>query len=576
MLPPDGKIKTPPTFPWNSANGQAPKSATQGFERNSGPWMEKLSEEETEDDQILSETDQPSVEQEEPVSERMRPFFSFGEEPATSPAPPPAPEPSSRKSPTIPDYLRAEVESSCQGTRIDDDSDIDDNQPRDAEADNPFSEMKPGQCDTPVMGTSRSAVSSTPLLPRESPIPRRGGPSLTPTTDPFKGPHGMSEPKATNSSGPHQKRSRYRSSSYGYPGSVREQEGVGLGEPWESGSEVSAEGDREAWINKRCGHGKGPGAFTWRRDVGESEGFRSRSVSPQIPPPSRSSMTTTDRSADFIIPQTYQQNISSSSSVGPVRYGGVRCMGPLGPAHMQNYTNVHQADMSFQHLKNAKELLAAGYRPNGPPAFTAPMAPVYAPNPPHSVSAFAGIPGRSSAFVVGNNEQRVVSEGGGNWPMRPPPHMHQLNPHFNPQFGPHLWNAPGEGPRRSYSTDSISPLLWKLDTEGGLQQAPAGVIPGPMMPPQRPGSTAIDQAAYQNQINATWMSALGLAGSGYAQQPGTPGSHGSVVGHGQQVPQWFVNMQQAQGNPNMPQGFEAWGGSPMGGIPGQWAGPFSS
>ena len=585
MLTPDGTVITPPQYDLNS---QAPKVGIQGFERASAPGLGRLNEEDTEDEHIASESDQPDAEQEELIMERKRhkPFFPFSEKAAASPAPPPAPEPSTRKSPTIPAYLRAEIESSYQSTRIDDDSDIDDNQPREADLENAFSKMKPGQCDTPVMSTSRSAVSLTPLL-GGSPAPRRGGPSLRLNTDNFKATRGLGErstpmPKAPNPS-TSTKGPKYRGGggSYGYPGPSRAQERGGLDEPWESASEGSATGKWGNRRDNRGGHGKGPGAFTWRRDL-ESEDFRSRSVSPQIPPPSRSSMTTTDRSADFILPpQTYQQNIGSSSGGnGPVRYGGVR-MGPLGPAHTRNYAGAHQADMAFhQHMRNAKELFAAGYRSSGPPPFINPMGPVYAPNPPHSVSAFgSGAPGRSPAFLLGNNEQRVASENGSNWPIRPPLAVH---PHFNPQFGPHIWNHPGEGPRRSYSTDSISPLLWKLDAEGGLQQAP-GPIPGPMMPPQRPGSTITDQTAYQNQINASWMNALA---NGYAQQPSTPGSHGSVVGQ-MPGPQWFLNMQQAQaqaqvqaqmqGNPNIPPGFEAWAGSPVGGMPGQWAlGPFSS
>ncbi|KAG0130636.1 hypothetical protein HOY82DRAFT_579161 [Tuber indicum] len=581
ILTPGGTVITPPQY---DSDNQAPKVGTQSFERASAPRLGRLNEEDTEDEHIISESDQPDVEQEELRKERKRrkPFFLFGEGPAASPAPPPAPEPSTRKSPTLPAYLRAEMESSYQSTRIDDDSDIDDNQPREADIENAFSKMKPGPCDTPVMGNSRTAVSLTPLLGDRSPTPRRGGPSLRLDTDNFKATRGPGErsapmPKAANPSAS-TKGPKYRGGggSYGYPGPSHVQEGGGLDEPWESASEGSASGKWGSRRGNRCGHGKGPSTRTWRRDL-DSEDFRSRSVSPQIPPPSRSSMTTTDRSADFVPPpQAYQHNIGSGSgSNGPVRYGGVRYMGPLGPTHMRNYAGAHQADMIFhQQMKNPKELFAAGYRPNGPPPFISPMGPVYAPNPPHSVSAFgSGAMGRSPAFLLGNNEQRVASENGGNWPMRPPLTAH-------PQFGPHMWNLSGEGPRRSYSTDSISPHLWKLDAEGGLQQAP-GPIPGPTMPPQRPGSTIADQTAYQNQINASLMSALA---NGYAQQPSTPGSHGSVVGQ-MPGPQWFLNMQQAQaqaqaqmqGNPTIPPGFEAWTSSPIGGMPGQWAiGPFSS
>ena len=135
MLTPDGTVITPPQYDLNS---QAPKVGTQGFERASAPGLGRLNEEDTEDEHIASESDQPDAEQEELIMERKRhkPFFPFSEKAAASPAPPPAPEPSTRKSPTIPAYLRAEIESSYQSTRIDDDSDIDDNQPREADLEN--------------------------------------------------------------------------------------------------------------------------------------------------------------------------------------------------------------------------------------------------------------------------------------------------------------------------------------------------------------------------------------------------------------------------------------------------------
>lgn len=607
MLTSDGIIKTPPG-PLRDTHTL--KMAQQYFKEASGggPWLERLMEEEGEDDNTLnSENDQPDISEHEDTivpEKKDRPFFSFGEEATTSPAPPPAPE--VRKSPGLPAYLRAEIESSS-GARLDsEDSDIDDNQPRDGgDPENPFADLKPGQCDTPVMGTSRSAASNTPLLRDGSPAPRnRSGPGLKISTESQKPSRGLSDPfqpmpKPPKFNLPKQQQQpvpRYRG--YGFQNVDRDDDDDDDDrtiDRWETGSDASGttiEGVWESRHQRKCGRGKGPEAYMWRHDQDrEAASFRSsRSVSPPLPPPSRSSITTTAdrRHSDFVLPApAYPLNAAayplcssgnnSSSNLAP-RYGSMgmmnnmgmnmnmRSMGPLGPQgghHSTMLTHTHspysaqqQADLAFHQQQMKKlsehkmnELFAANYGVAQPMRSS---GPVYAPNPPHSAAPVSA----------------VAPDGAVGWPMRPmlmQPHMVSWTSNGGISG---IGGGIGE-PRRSRSTDSISPLLWRVDDQQAQQQAQVQAQQQQqMVVPSRPQSTM--GMGMMGMGMGMGMMGMEQQPWAYAAQPGTPGS-GALP-----PPGWFAQQQQQQ-QQGVQQGqgsFEGmWTGSPCG-MPPHWSGTF--
>ncbi|KAL7273737.1 hypothetical protein RUND412_003376 [Rhizina undulata] len=615
------------------------KRARQFYDRmgigRGASWLERLREEESEEEPHSREAEKKRTD-----DPRENPSFFF-----LSPAPPPvppAPESSSRKSPVIPAYLHEELENTClPSDGMDDDSEVDDaDMPIDLNGlENPFSDLK--SPDSPMMETARSVVSSTPLLkedsarpssmlsrsglgiPLDSPKTRRPQVPYAPNTKPPGSSHGKQQPSARFNGG------------YGFPNvdETDDDEKNTIDDPYETATEDSSstvDGWEPGMSNKKCGRGKGPEAYTWRRNA-TNESFRSGSISPPIPPPSRSSSTTTiERNSEFILPPSnYQQNAMGSSNGSNL--GTFRCLRPsrtLGSMSMAS--NPHLNDAFRQERKRMNEMFAANFAPRAnaaPPFVSVSLGPVFAPNPPHTqaMQNFNVGPGPlGSPFVnTGSSQSRLQSEGNTPpWGMglqsmqnmhelrnvqslqnlqgmgmhpHPHPHQHQLqHPQQQHQLqhpqqhqlqhapapanlphAQHMWNTGNpDARRRSYSTDSISPLLWKADA-----RHPEGVMQQQSMRPMMPTHS---EANMEQAMSAPYPGPISTAVAGpWAgfQQPGTPHRHAQGGTPGFWVPQGqqHLGAHQHQG------GFEVpWGGPGMMGMGagmngnGQWGQGFGA
>lgn len=213
----------------------------------------------------------------------------------------------------------------------------------------------------------------------------------------------------------------------------------------------------------------------------------------------------------------------------------------------------------------------------GPRSSTAPsFGPVYAPNPPHSVArsgggggVLVGSPypaGQTGGSVVGGSVVNGSSMNGmsrypfDSWSMHPP--------QLFPVMSHHVFNN-GEA-RRSFSTDSISPLLWSTQNAMAMRDSDQQPMPMPNMPQQGPSppNSNNEQHGYPG-LMTPW------AFGGNIGQPNssTPGSQPAGIhthGHGAMPPAWF---QQPPVSP-----FEvSWDGSPLPmRMATQWAGGYNS
>jgi len=505
-----------------------------------------------------------------------RPLFDFVDarlSPAPPPAPP-APEGTTRDSPTVPDYAQTDV-----GTSHDQ-----------GESAHGNDDQVEATDDTPVMGKAQSVVSSTPLLGSDAtshksvrfggkkrPYPSEEA-GLRMPAHPFppssgSGPKGGDSPRSSGYSA-----SQYlKSQGYFRSGSNNDTQQV-PGDGW-GGSQYTANSEYEPESmqgEKICGYGQGHEAYTWRchqeqqaeeaedeqedEDEDDEGGYRSSSVSPPL---SRSSMTTTDRRTEYV-PDPYNQPLGNNLA-SPFRYGfgGMlpMAMGPLGPrSGMPAFSNPQHIDMIIQQQMRGQmeELLAGNFGPP-PRSSTAPTfssGPVFAPNPPHSVAARSGgggVPVNTPQYASNQGNNGSAGSAGNmngltrypfdSWPISPP-NMSNMSLHMPHLHHHHLFTSNGE-PRRSFSNDSISPLL----CQQGQGHSPSNS--------NNPGIWQQHQQQQQQQ----------------QQQGGTP------VSISQQQQQWFQQQQQQQQQQHqqgIPPPFEVnWDGNPVNvpmRMPGPWAG----
>ncbi|KAI5779997.1 hypothetical protein EDC01DRAFT_620835 [Geopyxis carbonaria] len=501
--------------------------------------------------------------------------------------PPPAPELSGRDSPTLPADSQPEDSLADDDDEDDDDEGIDHSTAGHSESRNPFADLKSAPQDTPFMENTRSIISTTPLLDedgtgrkfsRSSNFPQQGERSTAREPPPFAPCAGSGSPKAKNS--PRSKRPAH--SRDGYFRTSGNESAEPPQDQWDAGSQSSAtnsadddwEADSVTGGEKKCGNGEGNQAYTWQRPENRYQG----SVSP---PPSSS--TTTDRRSEFILPpNTYQQQnfgSSSGSQLGPGPFrNGMRPtgMGPLGrqsraafPPGSQQYFSAQQQEFLLQQqqlqMKSMEEMYSTGIQAQGfgpPRSSTAPSyigAPVYAPNPPHSVGA------RNSGMQVSSpysNNQGGGSAVGGQsrygfeqgWPIHPPLIPAQIQ---------HMFSNPNE-PRRSFSSES---LAWNASDPMAMRNAE----PVPIgMPQQGPSPSNSNHENPQNFPPGMWAMANGAMANGFPQ-PSTPGSQVGMHSHGRSsIPQnWYQQ-------PPVPPIEVSWGGSPLPMMPNQWPGGYSA
>lgn len=485
-----------------------------------------------------------------------RPFFNILDERANLPTPPPAPEATGNTTPTVPAQANTESVVSSHATRLDEDyghsekSAGDTNNPE-----NPFAE--PARCETPVLDTARSVVSTTPLLAddvtgRKSGLHAHFSPPapIAPLDDDRTG----SPPPFAPLSGSPRSRDFFRRYSTFRTTEDNGDAPSGQETHWETGSEgstTSVENYESESVRgqKKCGHGEGPEAYTWRHRKRE-EGFRTRSASPS---PSRSSETTTDRQSDSVLRPTIYPNYpphfpgivggSDGSNGGSFRWGP-HPMGPLGP---QNLLQAQQMDIFIRHMQHQqlREALAKNNTSNRS------GGPVYAPNPPHSVTPFPtnNLPGPIASGVPVSPPR--IHYDNMPWLLRSPPGLPAPHP-------PQNWNGHGVElrPGFNYSGDASAPMQWKLEHN-------APFCTDSMMPPQvtQLPNTSIDMLG--NFPNA--LAGAGPWNSGFGALPSTPGSHPSAHSHRQSQTSWYpLPQQQPPQQPLTPQYEFPWNnGMPM-------------
>jgi hypothetical protein len=490
-------------------------------------------------------------------------LFSFAGARLSPPPPaPPAPEASTRDSPTIPSYAQTDV-----GTSHD--------QGESAHGNDDFpAETADG---TPVMETAQSIVSSTPLLsdatgqrsvrfagkkrsyPTEHAGERMPPPPFPPSST--GGPRGNDSPQSSKYSA-----SRYESQGYFRSGSNETQQAPG---GW-GGSQSSAVSDYEPESiqgNKPHAYPPASEAYTWEQneedeegddEADEEDGYRAASVSP---PPSRSSGTTTDHHNTGFMPKNYGQQPANQLGT-PFRYGfgGMirpMSMGPLGPrGGIPAFTSPQHADMIYQQqfeqqvrqrmeeirMRSGMADLFAGVAGGfGPPPRSSTAAPtfvggtpVFAPNPPHSVAARStgGVPigsqypnSQTNGSAVAGSAVNSSAMNGisrypfDSWPISSPSMPLHMG-HRHQQHRPPLFGGNGEV-RRSFSNDSLSPLLWNTGAaeqqqhpspQNSNEQPLPGSYPGMMHPWQMgnsigqvPSSTPVSQVHSHHGMPPSWF-----------------------------------------------------------------------
>jgi len=523
------------------------------------------------------------------------PLFTFtdSQPPPMPPSAPLGPQASARDSPTLPTYAQSDVGTSHDRGESAHGND-DEGEPADIQG--AYSDLKSAPaCDTSMMDTAQSVVSSTPLLGSDGTghksVRFRNKRSYTAESSGQRMPQAPF-PSLPGSVGDHgsPRSSKYSASRYEDAGYFRsgdnDDPSQAQDDRWH-GSQSSASSEYEPNPprgEKKCGFGQGPEAYTWKHDdLEEDEGeYHAGSVSPPL---SRSSTTTTDRRSEFIAPPNIYPQVPSGH-MGPFpRYGfgGMRpmAMGPLGPRGGVPAFAPQHADMILQqHMRKMEEVFGSAAnnfglpgRSSSTPSFAG--GPVFAPNPPHSVAA------RSGAGGVPVNSPYMSAQGNGSaisgsvvngavmnglprypfdtWPMAGLP-LH----HHHHMFGPN-----GEQ-RRSFSSDSISPLLWNTGNPMMGEQMPVQGHSPSNSNHNHSHNHDQSQQNYPGMGIGPWQ----LGGNIGQLQSSTPVSqvHGHGHGHGHGLPPqaWFQQ-------PNVPPFEVQWDTSPIPmRIQGPWAGGYSA
>ncbi|KAF8248943.1 hypothetical protein K440DRAFT_641645 [Wilcoxina mikolae CBS 423.85] len=529
------------------------------------------------------------------------PLFNFTDShpPPAPPSAPLGPQASTRDSPTLPSYAQSDVGTSHDRGESAHGND-DEGEPADIQG--AYSDLKSAPpCDTPVMDTAQSVVSSTPLLGSDA----TGHKSVRfRNKRSYTEPVGLGQrmppapfPSLPGSAGDHgsPRSSKYSASRYEDAGYFRSEDNGDSSQAQDdrwNGSQSSAASDYESNPprgEKKCGFGQGPEAYTWRRDAEEDEGeYPAGSVSPPL---SRSSTTTTDRRSEFIAPPNIYPP-APSGNMGPFpRYGfgGMRpmAMGPLGPrGGIPAFSSPQHADMFFQHNMRKMEEMFSGAASNfGPPGRSSSTpsfagGPVFAPNPPHSVAARSGAGGvpvnspylsaQGNGSVIGGSVVNgAVMNGLTRYPFDPWPSMAGLPLHMPHHHHHHMFGPNGEQ-RRSFSSDSISPLLWNTGNPMTGEQMPVQGHSPSNSNHNHNHNHDQSQQNYPGMSMAPWQ----LGGNIGQLQSSTPVSqvHGHGHGHGHGIPPqaWFQQ-------PNVPPFEVQWDTSPMPmRIQGPWAGGYSA
>lgn len=538
----------------------------------------------------------PQSSMEEPM---RHPLSNIAEE---STVPPEAPEPMQR------DYSNSGTEPNIPDT---DASEVP------VERRRPFSELRPS---TPgaAADATHSGVSTTPLLsnpndrkPRTPSLHERRfnrmqeheGHIDEGETPPFAPTVGGS-PKTTTTT----PRSKRRSGYFRAPG---DDSATNNDEGWDNESQSSTTSSADDW-NPHSEHGNQQHRYRGQQDYGwHHRQNGERDFRPQVSPaPSSSSTTTTDRRPEFTVPPnlyrpaTFGGGTANNPLGAPLLYGPNRGvpMAPLGPparfasggfrngapANASAFT-FHQTDTSIlleQQLKKMQEFFQTipGMMGGGTSPSYVTNGPVYAPNPPHSLSRSNSMPigvgnsymGNSRGSVGGVDQASSIISGGGN--SYPWPTLHQQMSH--PQlFG--SMPTPPEMPHRSFSTETP----WQSNIGPGIMR---NDVPTPMqMPRSSPVAvTSAQEQNYQNQMSGMMQGwHPGMHAGAFGPQPNTPGSqngmmmHGGHGGHGRATvppPAWMAAMQQGDGQwvGGTPTGMPMGMGMGMQGM--QWSGRYSA